>query len=311
MKSEFEPTSISEIVRATSSGDISCREHVASRLERTLALEPDVQAWAHLDPGQGLQRAESLDRSEQHGRLHGVTVGVKDIIDTHDMPTEFGSDIYRGHRPVRDAACVALTRRAGGVILGKTVTTEFANVTPGKTRNPFDSNRTPGGSSSGSAAAVAAGMVDIAIGTQTTGSTIRPASFCGVVGYRPTYGDLTTSGVMQVSGSVDTLGILARHVDDVALYRDILMGVSPKPLPPVQTPSLMLCRTEHWLDLAPSTRTLIEDAAERLASNSARVEEVASPASLGRLEKAHRWITSFEMTRNLTWEIEKPLGVAE
>jgi len=184
------------------------------------------------------------------------------------------------------------------------VTTEFANVTPGKTRNPFDSNRTPGGSSSGSAAAVAAGMVDIAIGTQTTGSTIRPASFCGVVGYRPTYGDLTTSGVMQVSGSVDTLGILARHVDDVALYRDVLMGVPPKPLPSVSTPRVGLCRTDHWLDVSPSTRNLLDDVADRLVAHSAVVEVVETPAGFGVLEEAHRWITAFEMSRNLSWEID-------
>ena len=156
--------------------------------------------------------------------------GVKDIIDTFDMPTEWGTPIHKGRQPERDAACVALSRKAGGVLLGKTVTTEFANLHPGPTRNPHDLTRTPAGSSSGSAAAVADFMVPIAIGTQTTGSTIRPASFCGVFGYRPTYGEHRMHGVMEASGSLDTLGILARSVADIALYRDVLLGIPPEPM---------------------------------------------------------------------------------
>src|SRR5262245_65409340 len=146
------------------------------------------------------------------------------IIDTCDMPTEYGSPIYRGHRPASDAACVALSRQAGGILMGKTVTTEVANVFPGKTRHPRDPQRTPGGSSSGSAAAVSDCMVPLAVGTQTTGSTIRPASFCGIVGYRPTYGHLRCTGVKEAAGSFDTLGLMARGIADIALYRDGLLG---------------------------------------------------------------------------------------
>src|SRR5690606_36413720 len=160
--------------------------------------------------------------------LHGVPFGVKDIIDTADLPTEYGSPIHRGHRPGRDAACVALMRRAGAVLVGKTVTTEFANVHPGKTRNPLDPTRTPGGSSSGSAAAVADRMVPAALGTQPADSTIRPASFCGIVGYRPTWGDLRLAGVMEAAGSLDTLGLLARSIEDVAPLRDVHIGAEPK-----------------------------------------------------------------------------------
>ena len=163
--------------------------------------------------------------------------GVKDIIDTFDMPTEWGTPIHKGRRPERDAACVALSRKAGGVLLGKTVTTEFANLHPGPTRNPHDLTRTPAGSSSGSAAAVADFMVPIAIGTQTTGSTIRPASFCGVFGYRPTYGEHRMHGVMEASGSLDTLGILSRSVADIALYRDVLLGIPPEPMPKIAAPA--------------------------------------------------------------------------
>ena len=172
-----------------------------------------------------------FDTSGKRGPLAGVPFGVKDIIDTFDMPTEWGTPIHKGRRPGRDAACVALSRKAGGVLLGKTVTTEFANLHPGPTRNPHDLTRTPAGSSSGSAAAVADFMVPIAIGTQTTGSTIRPASFCGVFGYRPTYGEHRMHGVMEASGSLDTLGILARSVADIALYRDVLLGIPPEPMP--------------------------------------------------------------------------------
>src|ERR687896_260505 len=176
-------------------------------------------------------RASRTTRRATSGPLQGVPVGMKDIIDTHDMPTEYGSPIYKGHRPVNDAACVALTRKAGGVVMGKTVTTEFANRFPGKTMNPFDPQRTPGGSSSGSAAAVGDFMAPLAVGTQTTASTIRPAAFCGCVGYRPTWGDLRTVGVKEAAGSLDTLGLIARSVDDVALYRDVLLGIESQPLP--------------------------------------------------------------------------------
>jgi len=296
--------SIHEIVDATNSGRISCHERAEASLARISRLEPDIGAWAHLDPEQVLDQADRLDESSAHGPLHGVTVGVKDIIDTHDMPTEFGSEIHRGNRPARDAACVALTRRSGGIIVGKSVTTEFANVTPGKTRNPFDPKRSPGGSSSGSAAAVASGMVDIAIGTQTTGSTTRPASFCGVVGYRPTFGDLSTSGVMQVSASVDTLGILGRCVEDIAVFRDVLMGVDPIPLPFVDSPRVGFARTNRWLDIHPTTRSLLENLADEMVSASATVEEGLWPSRLDDLDEAHRWITGFEMTRNLSWEID-------
>ena len=179
-----------EIAASVASGTTTCEAVVRACLERIEEREPKVLAWQYLNPAQVIAQARAFDRSGGRGPLAGVPFGIKDIIDTCDMPTELGSPIYAGHRPKGDAACVALSRKAGGVLMGKTVTTEFANRYPGKTRNPFDPARTPGGSSSGSAAAVGDCMVPLAIGTQTTGSTIRPASFCGVFGYRPTYGDL-------------------------------------------------------------------------------------------------------------------------
>jgi Asp-tRNA(Asn)/Glu-tRNA(Gln) amidotransferase A subunit family amidase len=208
-----------EIVRAIATGTTTCEAVTRACLEHIDEREPRVQAWQYLDPDLALSQARVLDQHGARGPLHGVPIGIKDIIDTDDMPTEYGTPIHEGHRPRVDAACVALTRRAGGVIMGKTVTTEFANFHPGKTMNPLDPSRTPGGSSSGSAAAVGDFMVPLAIGTQTTASTIRPAAFCGCVGYRPTYGDLRCWGVMEASGSLDTLGLIARSIDDVALYR--------------------------------------------------------------------------------------------
>jgi Asp-tRNA(Asn)/Glu-tRNA(Gln) amidotransferase A subunit family amidase len=293
-----------QIVTAVDAGRVTCEAVARACLDRIAEREPEVQAWQSMDPERVIQAARALDRSGATGPLRGVPFGVKDIIDTCDMPTEYGSPIFRGHQPLRDAACVALSRKAGAVLLGKTVTTEFANVHPGKTRNPLDPARTPGGSSSGSAAAVAAGMVPLAIGTQTTGSTTRPASFCGVVGYRPTGGELRTAGVMEASGSLDTLGILARSVEDAALYRDVLLGIPPQPLPEAGPPRVGFCRTYAWPRLEPTTRALLEGAAERLARAGAHVEDVDLPPEFEGLEEAHRWISGFEMARNLTWEIE-------
>jgi amidase len=295
-----------ETIAAIAAGRTTCEAVARACLERIAAREPQVRAWAHLDRERVIGRARALDRGARRGPLHGVPFGVKDIIDTCDLPTEYGTAIHKGHRPARDAACVALSRRAGGVLMGKTITTEFANVTPGPTRNPLDISRTPGGSSSGSAAAVADCHVPVAIGTQTTGSTTRPASFCGVFGYRPTYGDLRTAGVMEASGSLDTLGILARSVEDIALYREVLLGFEPEPLPDmVLPPRIGFCRPYFWDRLEAATQKLLEDGARRLARAGSSVEEVLLPAAdFEGLEAAHRWISGFEMARNLAWEIE-------
>jgi len=294
-----------EIVAAIAAGKTTCEAVTRACLERIAAREPQVLAWQYLNPDQVIAQARALDKSGKRGPLIGVPFGIKDIIDTCDMPTEYGSPIYQGHQPKNDAACVALGRKAGGVLMGKTVTTEFANSHPGKTRNPLDPARTPGGSSSGSAAAVGDDMVPLAIGTQTTGSTTRPASFCGVFGYRPSYGDLRCTRVMEASGSLDTLGIFARSIEDVALYRDVLLGVTPEPVPDkAPVPRIGFCRTHVWPRLEPTTQELLEHAAQRLARAGAQVEEVTLPKDFEGLEAAHRWISGFEFARNFTWEIE-------
>ena len=294
-----------EIAASVASGKTTCEAVARACLERIEERESQVLAWQYLNPDHVIAQARALDRSGRRGPLAGVPFGIKDIIDTSDMPTEMGSPIYTGHRPRGDAACVALSRKAGGVLMGKTVTTEFANRHPGKTRNPLDPARTPGGSSSGSCAAVADFMVPLAIGTQTTASTIRPASFCGVFGYRPTYGELRCMGVKESSGSLDTIGLLARSVEDIALYRDVLLGAEPRSLPEAAAkPRIGFCRTHLWGQLEPATQKLLEDAAQRLARAGARVEDVDLPPGFERIEDAHRWISSFEFTRNLAWEIE-------
>src|SRR5262245_55948780 len=295
-----------DIVQATRSGHTTCEAVARACLDHIAEREPAVQAWQYLNGDQVLAQARALDRRGYSGPLHGVPFGIKDIIDTCDMPTEYGSPIYRGHQPASDAACVALSRQAGGMLMGKTVTTEFANVSPGKTRHPRDPHRTPGGSSSGSAAAVSACMVPLAVGTQTTGSTIRPASFCGIVGYRPTYGHLRCTGVKEAAGSFDTLGLMARSTADIALYRDVLLGETPAPPPPAPAvpPRIGFCRTALWSRLEPSTAQLLEQAAICLAQGGARVEEVTLPGACEDILDIHRVIASFEFSRNFTYEIE-------
>jgi amidase len=294
-----------EIVAAIGAGGITCEAVVRGCLDRIAERESKVHAWAHLDPNAAIAEARALDKRGKRGPLVGVPFGVKDIIDTFDLPTEWGTPIHRGRRPQRDAACVALSRKAGGVLLGKTVTTEFANLHPGPTRNPHDLTRTPAGSSSGSAAAVADFMVPIAIGTQTTGSTIRPASFCGVFGYRPTYGEHRLHGVMEASGSLDTLGILARSIEDIALYRDVLLGIPPEPIAALsRPPHIGLCRTHVWEQVEPTTRRLLEGAAQQLSRAGAAVTDISLPAGFEQLNEAHRTISSFEFARTFTFEIE-------
>jgi amidase len=293
-----------EIVAAIGEGRTTAEAVVRACLDRIDQREPEVRAWAHLDPKATLAAARAFDAGKARGPLAGVPFGVKDIIDTIDLPTEWGTPIHKGRHAHRDAACVALSRKAGGIMLGKTVTTEFANLHPGPTRNPHDLKRTPAGSSSGSAAAVADFMVPIAIGTQTTGSTIRPASFCGVFGYRPSYGEHRMHGVMEASGSLDTLGILARSVADIALYRDVLLGIPPQPITRIERPHFALCRSHVWDQVEPATRSLVEEASLRLARAGARVTELTLPAEFELLNDAHRTISSFEFARTFTWEIE-------
>jgi len=218
--------------RRIESGDITSETLVRAYLDRIAEREETVQAWTYLDPDFALEQARRADAFRATGGfggpLHGVPVGLKDIIDTEDMPTENGSPIFAGRRPSADAAVVRALKDAGAIIMGKTVTTELAVLHPGKTRNPVNPEHTPGGSSSGSAAAVADGMVPLALGTQTAGSVIRPAAFCGAVGFKPSYGLISRTGILSLSPALDTVGTFARTVEDVALLADCLTAYDPR-----------------------------------------------------------------------------------
>ncbi len=220
--------SAAEAARKIVEGAITSEELVGACLERIAEVDETVQAWTHLDTDYALEQARRADAArgagEPCGPLHGVPVGIKDIFDTDDMPTEDGSPLHAGRAPVDDASAVARLRDAGAIIMGKTVTTEFAVFSPGKTRNPHDPSRTPGGSSSGSAAAVASRMVPLAIGSQTHGSTIRPASYCGILGFKPSHGLISRHRMLALSRALDHVGMFARTVEDIALIAEQLMG---------------------------------------------------------------------------------------
>jgi Asp-tRNA(Asn)/Glu-tRNA(Gln) amidotransferase A subunit family amidase len=288
-------------------GELTSERLVRVCLERIAERDADVGAWEHVDPVAALAEARARDTSPPLGPLHGVPVGVKDIIDTADMPTGYGSPIWRGHQPARDAACVALVRAAGGVVLGKTVTTEFAYFTPGRTANPHNLGHTPGGSSSGSAAAVADQMVPVAFGTQTAGSIIRPAAFCGVVGYKPSFGTISRSGVLPFAESLDTVGALARSVADAALLAsvaasrpDLLVPDAPGPVPRVG-----VHRTAAWELLSARYRVVVTDAARRLAQAGADVSDAGLPAWFAELPGAQATVMAFEAARSFAPELRE------
>jgi amidase len=273
--------------------ELSALALVEALLERVAAEEPRVQAWQHLDPALARAQARAVDALPVPPPLAGLPVGVKDVFDTADQPTECGSPVHRGRRPERDATAVARLRAAGAVVLGKTVTTEFAFYQPGKTRNPRDPGRTPGGSSSGSAAAVAAAMVPVALGTQTAGSVIRPASFCGVVGLKLTHGMVPLDGVSPLAPSLDTLGLFGRRASDLGPLVEALGAGLPAARPRGREPRLGLCRTPQWALCAPESREAVERAAAALARAGAEVREVEP--DLDGLFEAQRTIMAAEV----------------
>ena len=293
-----------EAGRRIARGQLTSEALVAACLERIAARERDVRAWAFLDADLVLAQARRLDREAPRSPLHGVPFGIKDVIDTADMPTEYNSPIYRGYQPKWDAACVALLRQAGCVILGKTVTTEFANNHPSQTRNPHNLAHTPGGSSSGSAAAVADHMVPLALGTQTGGSTIRPAAYCGAVGYKPSFNSINRAGLKFVAESLDTIGVLARTAEDAALSLQVLSGrTSPDfARPHTGIPRIGVCRTPRWQDADAPTHAAIERVASQLATAGARVDDFELPAETERLFDEHGKIMGYESARALAWE---------
>ncbi len=308
-----------EAARAIREGLLSSEELVNSCLQQIDRLEPQVEAWAFLDHELARKQAVQADLFKRTGRplgpLHGVPVGIKDIIDTRDMPTEDGTVLHRGRRPLYDATLINRLREAGAVIMGKTVTTELAVFSPGRTKNPHDLQRTPGGSSSGSAAAVAAGMIPLAVGTQTNGSVIRPASFCGIYGYKPTFGWISRHLVLQQSRPLDQVGVFGRSIEDVALLAEVLTGYDPhdpdtllqaRPhlvriqaeAPPVP-PKLAFVKTPVWGQAEEVTRAAFAEVVDALGD---RAEEVGLPSLFDQAHELHRIIMEADLARSFNRE---------
>ena len=307
---------------AIRAGEITSEQLVSACLQRIADVEESVQAWAHLDADHALHQAREADAARREGKplgpLHGVPVGVKDIFDTKDMPTEDGTVLHAGRTPGEDAAVVALLRQAGAVILGKTVTTELAVYAPGKTRNPHDLERTPGGSSSGSAAAVAAQMVPLAIGTQTNGSVIRPAAFCGAYGFKPSHGLISRHRVLQQSRTLDHVGVFARSIPDCALVAQQLLGfderdpdTAPRATlklvettmeePPV-TPHLGFVKTAVWDRADEDTKEAFAELTEHLGDE---VSEYQLPSPFDDVLDVHRTVMEADLARSFAREYER------
>ena len=296
--------SANDAIRKLATREITAVSLLADCLERIAERESVVRAWTFLDTEGAMQRARALDTQTSMGLLHGLPLAVKDLFDTCDMPSCYGSPIYANHRPAADAASVALARAAGAIVVGKTVTTEFATFHPGPTRNPHNPAHTPGGSSSGSAAAVADWMVPIAFGSQTAGSIVRPAAYCGVVGYKPTFGTINRAGVKMISDSLDTIGTLARTVPDVALFVAALAGRRELVIerPSTDVPRVGVCRTHQWDRAQPETVAAIENAASALTVAGARVREVELPPQFAGLVEAQTAIMVREVAGSLSHE---------
>ena len=311
--------SASEAARVIRDGLISSEQLVEACLTQISKIDGQVQAWTFLDPDHALAQARAADEyrlsGQPTGALHGVPVGIKDIFDTADMPTENGSALYAGRTPSRDSTVVSMLRAAGAVIMGKTVTTEFAYFSPGKTRNPHNPEHTPGGSSSGSAAAVGAEMVPLALGSQTNGSTIRPAAFCCVIGFKPTHGLISRHGVLALSRTLDHVGFFARTIDDIALLAEQLQGydehdpdtrpraripfidvaAQEPPLPPM----FAFMKTPMWERTDDDTKEGFAEIVEQLGS---QVEEVELFPSATEAWQWHQTIMAAEMAANLERE---------
>jgi Asp-tRNA(Asn)/Glu-tRNA(Gln) amidotransferase A subunit family amidase len=311
--------SASEAARLIRAGMISSEELVEACLARVREVDPQVEAWTFLDADYALAQARALDELRLSGQaigpLHGIPVGVKDIFDTADMPTENGSVIHAGRTPSRDATAVSRLRAAGAVIMGKTVTTEFAYFSPGKTRNPHNPEHTPGGSSSGSAAAVGSSMIPLALGSQTNGSTIRPAAYCGVIGFKPTHGLISRHGALALSRTLDHVGLFASSLDDIALLTEQIVGYDendPDTRPrarvpfveiaaeePSLAPMFAFIKTPRWESADEDTR---EGFAEIIDGLGTQIEEVELFPSAGEAWQWHQSIMSAEMAYNLERE---------
>ncbi|MBU3565827.1 amidase [Polynucleobacter sp. MWH-HuK1] len=302
---DLESLSASQAIKALSKREIKATDLLLSCLDRIGQRESLVKAWTSLGKENALSHAKELDKGAFKGILHGLPIGVKDLFDTYDLPTSYGSPIYANHYPVADAVSIALMRQAGCIILGKTVTTELASFKSGPTTNPHNSRHTPGGSSSGSAAAVADFMVPLATGSQTAGSMIRPASYCGVVGFKPSLGKVSIAGVKSLSPSLDTLGCFGRAVEDVGLGVAAMSG--DHRLAKIETlnnkPRIAICKTSNWSLANKETATAMavaRHAAEHIAKST--VTDLKLPKSFDDITQVQTRIMLSEMSRSFLFE---------
>lgn len=281
----------------------SVYEKAQAALRVIKAGEPEVRAWTHLDEKSVLEIARAIDRRATGGELYGVIVAAKDIFETADMPTTYGSPIYKDYRPVRDAAVIAKLREKGALILGKTYSTEFAAAFPTPTRNPHNLDHTPGGSSSGSAAAVASGMVRVALGTQTLGSIIRPASYCGIVGFKPTYGRVSRSGVLNLSETLDTVGLLGATLDDVEhVFYSLVDETAPVGILDERKPRFAFCKGPGWDDANADVQGRIGGYVDSLREEGTSIENLDLRSTLSEVLRAAQTVHDAEVYRNFTWE---------
>ena len=302
---DLESLSASQAIKALSKREIKAADLLLSCLDRIGQRESHVKAWTSLGKENALSRAKELDKGAFKGILHGLPIGVKDLYDTYDLPTSYGSPIYANHYPVTDAVSIALMRQAGGIVLGKTVTTELASFKSGPTTNPHNARHTPGGSSSGSAAAVADFMVPLATGSQTAGSMIRPASYCGVVGFKPSLGKVSIAGVKSLSISLDTLGCFGRTVEDVGLGVAAMSG--DHRLAKIEAlhnkPRIAICKTSNWSLAHKETATAMavaRHAAEHIAKST--VVDLGLPKSCDDITQVQTRIMLSEMSRSFLFE---------
>lgn len=288
-----------DAVKRIESTPLTARVLLREYSQRIEEVEPHIQAWETLDVKVALEEARACDLGPRRGILHGVPIGVKDIIDVAGLPARYGSPIYANHVATADAACVALAKAAGAIVMGKTVTTELAWFHPGKTRNPHNPEHTPGGSSSGSAAAVAAGMVPIAFGTQTAGSVIRPASYCGIVGFKPSFGLVPRAGVKSQSESLDTIGWMANCVDDIALMAEALTwDAAFRRAETDATPKIGVLHLPEHGQASKDMQSAMDDAERIFARAGASIHSVSLPAAFGGLNAAQQTLQLFEAARS-------------
>ena len=302
MTNPYELTA-TDAIKLIRNNKLSRYEWVQSCFERIREKEDLVKAWVYLDEERALEKAKQLDNENNVSQL-GIPFGIKDIIDVSNTPTGFGTNFYQNNVPMRDAASVAVAKQSGCIFIGKTVSTELGHRAPGLTTNPHNKDFTPGGSSSGSAAAVASMMAPVCFGTQTTGSVIRPAAYCGVIGYKPSYGDFDKSGILQNSPSIDTLGLMSRSVEDIALFRSILLEEKLISIKKIDLSKIKIgfVRTPHWEKTDDSTKEAFEHFVNSLRSDKLNVIDLEIDKLISKSDTLHLDISGYEFKRSISHE---------